>query len=643
MKKIIFLLAIFLANIANTQTTHVVNSGNFYYAPSSLNINIGDTVKWLNDGGFHNVNFDINTITGASFNNPQSFISSPTSNIDMYSHVFAVPGTYNYDCSVGQHAANGMVGTIVVNSNSNTIYDIVSNSTNHTTLKTAIDACALDGVLSGSGPLTLFAPTDAAFNLLPAGTVTALLNDIPQLTDILKHHVVADSVTSGMLSNGQIVMTLLGTDITVTINASGVFIENAQVTLADLVADNGVVHVIDAVLLPTTDCNGITGGTALLDSCGTCQLAYIYNFQTNVPTFVDNANILVAGVDYNPATEALIFPDNPNNPLWVSDPTLCTNSIYDIVSNSNDHTTLKTAIDACALDGVLSGSGPFTLFAPTDAAFNLLPAGTVTALLNDIPQLTNILKHHVVADSVMSGMLSNGQIVTTLLGTDVTVTINSSGVFVDNAQVTMVDLVADNGVVHVIDAVLLPPTPQTNTIYDIVSNSADHTTLKTAIDACALDGVLSGSGPFTLFAPTDAAFNLLPAGTVTALLNDIPQLTDILKHHVVADSVTSGMLSNGQIVMTLLSTDITVTINASGVFIDNAQVVVADIVADNGVVHVIDAVLLPSNTSTYENISLTDDYLYTVDILGKKVSKNIKNQFLFDVYKSGKIIKRFSK
>tara|TARA_B100002052_G_scaffold196097_1_gene178846 strand:- start:16298 stop:17638 length:1341 start_codon:yes stop_codon:yes gene_type:complete len=446
-----------------------------------------------------------------------------------------------------------------------------------------------------------------------------------------------------MLSNGQIVMTLLGTDITVTINASGVFIENAQVTLADLVADNGVVHVIDAVLLPTTDCNGITGGTALLDSCGTCQLAYIYNFQTNVPTFVDNANILVAGVDYNPATEALIFPDNPNNPLWVSDPTLCTNSIYDIVSNSNDHTTLKTAIDACALDGVLSGSGPFTLFAPTDAAFNLLPAGTVTALLNDIPQLTNILKHHVVADSVMSGMLSNGQIVTTLLGTDVTVTINSSGVFVDNAQVTMVDLVADNGVVHVIDAVLLPPTPQTNTIYDIVSNSADHTTLKTAIDACALDGVLSGSGPFTLFAPTDAAFNLLPAGTVTALLNDIPQLTDILKHHVVADSVTSGMLSNGQIVMTLLSTDITVTINASGVFIDNAQVVVADIVADNGVVHVIDAVLLPSNTSTYENISLTDDYLYTVDILGKKVSKNIKNQFLFDVYKSGKIIKRFSK
>ena len=508
MKKIFILIALFVANIANSQTTHLVNSGNFYYSPTNLTINVGDTVTWINDMGFHNVNFDINTITGNSFNNPQSFISTPTSNTNMYTHVFTVAGTYNYDCSVGQHAANGMVGSIVVNTNTNTntIYDIVSNSQDHTTLKTAIDACALDGVLSGAGPFTLFAPTDAAFNLLPAGTITALLSDIPQLTNILKHHVVADSVMSGMLSNGQVVTTLLGTDITVTINSSGVFIDNAQVTVADLVADNGVVHVIDAVLLPTYDCNGIAGGTALIDACGDCQQAYIYNFQTNIPTFVDNANILIAGIDYNPATEALIFPDNPNNPLWVSDPTLCPNSIYDIVSNSPDHTTLSTAIDACALDGVLSGAGPFTLFAPTDAAFNLLPPGTITALLNDIPQLTDILKHHVVADSVMSGMLSNGQVVTTLLGTDITVTINSSGVFIDNAQVT-----------------------------------------------------------------------------------------------------------------------------------------VADLVADNGVVHVIDAVLLPSTTLTYENIGSMDDYLYTVDILGKKVSKNLKYQFLFDVYKNGKIIKKYNR
>ena len=90
-------------------------------------------------------------------------------------------------------------------------------------------------------------------------------------------------------------------------------------------------------------------------------------------------------------------------------------------------------------------------------------AGTVAALLADnLPQLTDILKHHVVGASVMSGMLSNNQVVTTLLGTDVTVTINSMGVYIDNAMVTVADIVADNGVVHVIDAVLLPPTHQIN-------------------------------------------------------------------------------------------------------------------------------------------------------------------------------------
>jgi len=398
-KLFMLLLTCFMASSAMA-TIHTVNAGSYYYTPSALTINQGDTVKWINDGGTHDVNADINSITLVSFNNPVSFQSSATSSVGavIYTYVFTVPGTYNYDCSIGSHAQAGMVGSIIVNSASNSIYDIVSNSTDHTTLKTAIDACALDVVLSDPGSLTLFAPTDAAFNALPAGMLAALLNDIPLLTDILKHHAVGASVMSGALTNGQVVTTLFGADVTVTINANGVFIDNAQVTVADILADNGVVHVIDAVLVPST----IT----------------------------------------------LPIP----------------NTIYDIVSNSTDHTTLKTAIDACALDVVLSDPGSLTLFAPTDAAFNALTAGTVTALLNDIPQLTNILKHHVVGASVMSGALTNGQLVTTLLGTDVTVTINANGVFIDNAQVTVADIEADNGVVHVIDAVLLPATTSVGNI-----------------------------------------------------------------------------------------------------------------------------------------------------------------------------------
>ena len=235
-------------------TIHTINAGSYYYSPSILLINQGDTIQWVNDGGNHDVNADINSQTGSSFNNPVSFQSN-TTNVPgaiIYTHFFTIPGTYNYDCSVGSHAAAGMIGTIVVGSLNNSIYDIVSNSADHTTLKVAIDACALNGVLSDPGSLTLFAPTDAAFNLLPAGTVAALLADIPQLTDILKHHVVGASVMSGMLSNNQVVTTLLGTDVTVTITGGNVYIDNAMVTVADIVADNGVVHVIDAVLLPTT-------------------------------------------------------------------------------------------------------------------------------------------------------------------------------------------------------------------------------------------------------------------------------------------------------------------------------------------------------------------------------------------------------
>ena len=180
-----------------------------------------------------------------------------------------------------------------------------------------------------------------------------------------------------------------------------------------------------------------------------------------------------------------------------------------------------------------------------------------------------------------------------------------------------------------------------NSIYDIVSNSTDHTTLKAAIDACSLNGVLSGAGTLTLFAPTDAAFNLLPAGTVAALLNNIPQLTNILKHHVVGATVMSSMLSNNQVVTTLNGTTVTVTINSMGVFIDNAQV----IVADNGVVHVIDAVLIPSSTTSVTDLNneIKAKYLYSINILGERVNQATTNQIIFDVYDNGCILKRFVK
>jgi len=162
---------------------------------------------------------------------------------------------------------------------------------------------------------------------------------------------------------------------------------------------------------------------------------------------------------------------------------LSAQTVVDIVVGSDDHTILEAAVLAADLAGTLSGPGPFTLFAPTDDAFAALPAGTVEALLDDIPALTDILLYHAVSGDVRSGDLSDGMAAATVNGKNINVTINSDGVFINNAKVTVADIVTDNGVVHVIDAVLLPPR---TSVVDVVVNSADHNTLEAAVIAADL-------------------------------------------------------------------------------------------------------------------------------------------------------------
>ena len=416
----------------------------------------------------------------------------------------------------------------------NTVVDIIVNSPDHTTLEAAVLAAGLETTLSGDGPFTIFAPTDDAFAALPAGTIDALLADpTGALTDILLYHALAADVRSTDLSDGQVATTINGKDITVTIDNGNVFINDAQVTVADIVADNGVVHVINAVLIPPT----IT--------------------------------------------------------------------VVDIVVNSPDHNTLEAAVLAAGLETTLSGDGPFTLFAPTDAAFAALPAGTVDDLLADpTGALTDVLLYHALAADVRSTDLSDGQVATTINGKDITVSITNGNVFINDAQVTVADIVTDNGVVHVIDAVLIPPT---TTVVDIVVNSPDHNTLEAAVLAAGLETTLSGDGPFTLFAPTDAAFAALPAGTVDALLADpTGDLTQILLYHVIGAEVLSTDLSDGQMAETLNGQEVMVKIENGNVFINDAQVTVADIQTDNGVVHVIDAVLLPNLTSVNDPTGFAD-------------------------------------
>ena len=221
------------------------------------------------------------------------------------------------------------------------------------------------------------------------------------------------------------------------------------------------------------------------------------------------------------------------------EPTPEPQSIVDIAVTDGRFTTLVAALQAADLAETLAGGGPFTVFAPTDDAFAKLPEGTVEALLEDIPALTDILLYHVLSGEVLAEDVLALEEAETLLGENVSIRVEGDMVYINDAQVVITDIMADNGVIHVIDTVLLPPEEEESlgTIVDIAVADGRFTTLVAALQAAELAEALADEGPFTVFAPTDDAFAKLPEGTIDALLADIPALSDILLYHVVSGEV----------------------------------------------------------------------------------------------------------
>lgn len=266
-------------------------------------------------------------------------------------------------------------------------------------------------------------------------------------------------------------------------------------------------------------------------------------------------------------------------------------TIVEIAAEDGRFSTLVAALEAADLVDTLSGDGPFTVFAPTDDAFAQLPDGTVEGLLQDIPALTNVLTYHVVSGSVVAEdvmMLSSAD---TLQGQPVVVG-SAEGVTINDATVTQADVTGSNGVIHVIDTVLLPPQGD---IVDVAVAAGSFNTLTTALDAAGLVETLQGDGPFTVFAPTDAAFEKLPEGTVESLLADIPALTEVLTYHVSQGRVFSGDVVGLDEAPTVQGQTIMIGVDGGMVMLnDSASVVGTDVLATNGVIHIIDEVLLPN-------------------------------------------------
>ena len=298
-----------------------------------------------------------------------------------------------------------------------------------------------------------------------------------------------------------------------------------------------------------------------------------------------------------PAPMATPMPE----PTATPEPML--SDIVDTAVADGRFTTLVAAVQAAELVDTLKGEGPFTVFAPTDDAFAALPEGTLDSLL--LPEnkqaLTDILLYHVVSGKVMAADVTALTSATTVLGKDVTVKVDMGNVYINEAQVVITDIATSNGVIHVINAVLLPPADEAameekNTIVDIAVADGRFTTLVAALTAADLVETLSGEGPFTVFAPTDDAFAALPAGTLdTLLLPESKQaLTDILLYHVVSGKVMAADVVTLSGATTVLGKDVTITVKDGNVFLnDTVQVIITDIEASNGVIHVIDAVLLP--------------------------------------------------
>ncbi len=280
--------------------------------------------------------------------------------------------------------------------------------------------------------------------------------------------------------------------------------------------------------------------------------------------------------------------------------------IVDTAVAAGQFKTLAAALNAADLVGALKGEGPFTVFAPTDEAFAKLPASTVEMLLKpeNKETLAAILTYHVVAGSVTSKQVVSLSNAKTLNGQRVDINFDRLQVSIDKAIVVQADIKCSNGIIHVIDSVLMPSTQTLPT----VAAETGFSTLVAALKAAGLAEALSGEGPFTVFAPTDEAFAKLPSGTVESLLKpeNKSKLVAILQYHVVPGRVYSEDALAAKSANTLEGSPIRIVSNKGGAMINASRLTETDIDASNGVIHVIDEVLMPPSNAVDASKVLRD-------------------------------------
>jgi transforming growth factor-beta-induced protein len=259
-------------------------------------------------------------------------------------------------------------------------------------------------------------------------------------------------------------------------------------------------------------------------------------------------------------------------------------------------TTLASLLTKAGLVDTLSTSGPFTVFAPTDAAFAKVPKATLDALAANPAQLKSVLLYHVVPGQVTAAEVVKLTSAKTLDGRSVAIKVVDGSVYVDQAKVTTPDVTASNGVIHVIDSVLIPkaaPAAPAKNIVQTAVAAGQFKTLASLLKKAGLAGTLQGKGPFTVFAPTDAAFAKVPKATLAALGKNKAKLRAVLLYHVVKGKVTAAQAMKLRSAKTLNGKPLAIRVSGGKVLVGRASVTKADVMASNGVIHVVNKVLIP--------------------------------------------------
>lgn len=433
------------------------------------------------------------------------------------------------------------------------------------TLYTALRTGGLVSALKTPGPFTVFAPTDDAFAKLPPRTLADLLKPENRrlLNYILTYHVVSGEYFAADVIQLSSLTALNQVMLPITVTGQGVYIDSAKLVATDVDCTNGVIHVLDSVMLPAP--------IGMADPELSAQYAAVFGTRSAFAFGEDCSKTC--------SSSAMAAGDGKD--------------IVDTAVGAGSFKTLAAALQAAGLVEALKGKGPFTVFAPTDEAFAKLPKGVLADLLKpeNKAKLVDILTYHVVAGDVRAEAVVKARYFTALDGQRIGVTVTEGEVSVQGAKVVKTDIACSNGVIHVIDAVIMPPTAN---IVQTADKAGSFRTLLAAVTAADLRKVLESDGPFTVFAPTDDAFAKLPKGTLENLLlpQNKDQLVALLKNHVVSGRVFADQAIAAGSAKTLAGKALAIQENEGRVTVGGAQVVKADVAASNGVIHVVDSVIL---------------------------------------------------